>query len=144
MNILVSACLLGVNCRYNAVRKEDKMALKLMEKYTVIPFCPEVYGGLPTPRIPGERVGNNVIGKDGSDLTKYYIEGGKEAVRLALMYGCKFAVLKERSPSCGHGKIYDGSFTGRLVEGDGITAELLDRAGIKVYGESDIPDLLQD
>lgn len=142
MNILVSACLLGINCRYNAVRVEDPNALKLMEKYTVIPFCPEVYGGLPTPRVPGERIGNKVIGKDGSDLTKQYIEGAKEALRLAHMYDCQYAVLKERSPSCGHGAIYDGSFSGRLVRGNGITAELLERGGITVLGESDIPSIL--
>lgn len=137
MNILISACLLGVNCRYNADRLQvSGDVLKLMEKHTLIPVCPEVFGGLSTPREPSEIRGVRVYAKSGLDVTDNYMRGAQEALRLAQLYGCKIAVLKERSPSCGAGAVYDGSFCGRLVEGEGVTALLLMNNGIKVYGES--------
>lgn len=137
MNILISACLLGVNCRYNADRLPvSGDVLKLMEKHTLIPVCPEVFGGLSTPREPSEIRGVRVYAKSGLDVTDNYMRGAQEALRLAQLYGCKIAVLKERSPSCGAGAVYDGSFCGRLVEGEGVTALLLMNNGIKVYGES--------
>ena len=108
--ILISACLLGVRCRYDGGSKPQEPILRLMEKYTLIPVCPEQLGGLPTPRLPSERIGAQVVMKDGTDVTAAYRRGAEEALRLARLFGCRRAVLKERSPSCGSGTIYDGSF----------------------------------
>ncbi|MGI5935337.1 MAG: DUF523 domain-containing protein [Oscillospiraceae bacterium] len=117
MNILVSACLLGVNCRYNAVPGAAPGVLALMEHHTLIPVCPEQLGGLPTPREPAEIRGDVVLSKNGMDVTENYRRGAEETLRLAKLCGCKYAALKERSPSCGYGKIYDGSFSGTLTDG---------------------------
>ena len=140
--ILISACLLGVRCRYDGGSKPQEPILRLMEKYTLIPVCPEQLGGLPTPRLPSERIGAQVVMKDGTDVTAAYRRGAEEALRLARLFGCRRAVLKERSPSCGHGVIHNGLFNGGLVEGDGVTAELLLQNGIAVYGESEWEMLL--
>lgn len=141
-NILVSACLLGENCRYDgkAGKRIDIESLK--KKYNLIPVCPEVLGGLPTPRTPSERVCERVVMKDGRDVTDNFMKGAREALKICEAFGCKRAILKERSPSCGRGMIYDGSFTGALKEGDGVTAQLLLEHGILVYGESEISQLL--
>lgn len=141
-NILVSACLLGIGCRYDGKHKANEAVLRLREKYNLIPVCPEIYGGLPTPRIPSERVGERVMMRDGSDVTENYERGAKEAYELCRIYGIKTAVLKERSPSCGKGEIYDGSFSGATAKGDGVTAEYLMKMGIRVLGESEINILL--
>ena len=135
--ILVSACLLGLPCRYDGKSKPEEGIIALMEKYELIPFCPEIYGGLETPRVPSERAGDKVLMKDGKDVTENYSRGAEGALYLCKTLGIKKAVLKERSPSCGSGKIYDGSFTGTLKDGDGVTAELLKKNGIEVLGESD-------
>lgn len=143
MKILVSACLLGTPCRYDgrAVPNEDVIALG--QAFELVPFCPEVTGGLSTPRTPAERRGNVVITKDGRDVTAEYVLGAEKALDLAKRHGCKTAVLKEKSPSCGCGKIYDGTFSGRLINGIGVTAQILKEAGIDVIGESEIKKLLQ-
>lgn len=139
MNILVSACLLGVCCTYRGTTKEQKSVLKLLEEgHTLIPVCPEQLGGLPTPRPASERKGDKVVSCLGVDVTDNFTRGAKEALRMAKLYHCEVAVLKERSPSCGNGQIYDGSFQGILIEGDGVTAELLKQHGIRVLGESEI------
>ena len=139
MNILVSACLLGVECRYDGTGKEIKEIVDLMKEHHLIPICPEIMGGLPTPRTPSEILPDRkVMMKDGRDVTAEYEKGAREALRLARLYDCKYAILKERSPSCGHVEIYDGSFTGTKVPGNGITAELLEKNGVKVIGESQI------
>ena len=140
MRVLVSACLLGVNCRYNGVPKEDVAVKALLagEDITLIPVCPEQMGGLPTPRTPSERKGDGVVSSEGEDRTEAFTRGAEEALRLAKLYGCKAALLKERSPSCGNKEVYDGSFTGNLVSGEGVTAELLRKNGVKVFGESEI------
>ena len=140
--ILVSACLLGVHCRYNGERKKLEGIERLMERAELIPVCPEILGGLPTPRPPAERVGDRVMNREGADVTEAYRRGAEETLRLAELFGAKVALLKERSPSCGMGKIYDGSFQGRIVDGSGVTAELLSSHGISVYGESRIDALL--
>ncbi len=136
--ILVSACLLGVCCRYDGESKPNADVIKLREKYILIPICPEVDGGLPTPRTPSERVGDKVLMRDGKDVTKNYIKGAEEALRKAKEYSCTCAVLKARSPSCGSGKIYDGSFSGNLTDRDGVCAELLKKNGITVFTEEEI------
>ena len=142
MNILVSACLLGVSCRYDGKSKGHPLAADLLQKYTAIPVCPEILGGLPTPRDPSERREGRVVMNTGADVTEQYRRGAEAALRLCRMLGCEAAILKERSPSCGHGTIYDGAFTGTLTDGDGVTAELLLRNGIPVYGESQAAELL--
>lgn len=142
MNILISACLLGMRCRYDG---KDKNCLKeiekLMEKYNLIPVCPEQMGGLPTPREPAERRGACVVTRKGIDVTKEYTTGAEETLKMAELYKCEIAVLKEKSPSCGCGKIYDGSFSKTLIDGNGITAELLIKNGIKVIGESQLREI---
>lgn len=143
MTILVSACLLGVACRYDGKSKPHPELEALMAHHTLIPVCPECYGGLPTPRPPAERKGTQVITQNGLDVTVQYEKGAREALRLAKHYGCQWAVLKERSPSCGAGEIYDGSFTRTTVPGDGVTAQLLRENGIQVIGESQL-DLLPE
>ena len=142
--ILVSACLLGVNCRYNGERKQMEGIERLMERVELIPVCPEVLGGLPTPRPPAERVGERVMNREGADVTEAYQLGAEETLRLAELFDARFALLKERSPSCGLGNILDGSFQGRIVDGSGVTAELLTAHGISVYGESRIDELLNE
>ena len=136
MTILVSACLLGCPCRYDGAAKADPRVLALMERHTLIPVCPEQLGGLPTPRLPSERREGGVFDRGGKDVTVQYRQGAGEVLRLARLYGCTHAVLKERSPSCGNGQIYDGSFSHVLVPGSGVAAELLAQNGITVLGES--------
>lgn len=139
--ILVSACLLGVCCRYDGESKPCADVIKLREKYTLVPICPEVDGGLPTPRIPSERVGDRVLMRDGRDVTENYRSGAEQALRKAEAFGCGYAILKARSPSCGKGRIYDGSFSGKLTERDGVTAELLQKCGIVVLTEEELEKL---
>ena len=135
-NILVSACLLGVSCRYDARSKSNDNVIGLMKKYNLIPVCPETLGGMATPRLPSERKDGKVVSKRGDDVTKQFVHGAEEALRLAKLYGCKKAVLKEKSPSCGFGKIYDGTFSGTLTDGNGVAADLLSAEGIAVFGEN--------
>ena len=135
-NILVSACLLGVSCRYDGKSKPNEKIIALKDKYNLIPVCPEIMGGLPTPRIPSEICGEKVISENGTDVTKQYRKGAEETLRLAKIFDCKMAILKEKSPSCGYGRIYDGTFSKVLTDGNGITAELLIENGIKILGES--------
>ena len=140
--ILVSACLLGCACRYDGQSKPHPLAQELAKRGLAVPVCPEQLGGLPTPRKPSERRGDRVVMNDGRDVTAEYRRGAEEALRLLDFFHAEGAVLKERSPSCGKGVIYDGSFSGALTEGDGVFAQLLRERGVPVYGESDIPDLL--
>ena len=141
--ILVSACLLGVNCRYSGNGKRIEGIERLMEHAELIPVCPEILGGLPTPRPPAERIGDRVMNREGADVTAAFARGAEETLRLAELFGANMALLKERSPSCGAGKIYDGSFQGQIVDGSGVTAELLAAHGVSVYGESRIDELLK-
>ena len=142
MRILISACLLGVPCRYDGASKAHPLAAALAERHELVPVCPEQLGGLPTPRPPAERQGDAVRTQAGADVTEQYRRGAEEVARLCRLLGCQAAVLKERSPSCGHGEIYDGTFTGTRVPGDGVTAERLKAGGIPVYGESQLQQLL--
>lgn len=141
MNILVSACLLGCACRYDGGSKPCAAVRALAARHTLIPVCPEIYGGLPTPRTPCEIVGDRVLSKDGADRTDAYRRGASEALRLAGALGCRAALLKARSPACGSGEVYDGSFSGTLTAGDGVAAAALRAAGIAVFGEDRLPDL---
>ena len=140
--ILVSACLLGEACRYDAGSKPCPRVIALKEKYELIPVCPEQAGGLPTPRTPSEIVGERVLMKDGTDVTENYKKGAEYALRLAKENNCTVAVLKEKSPSCGKGWIHNGRFDGGLTAGNGITTALLTAHGITVLGESEIDQLM--
>lgn len=140
--LLISACLLGAACRYDGKAQGQPWISRLQECYHLIPICPEQLGGLPTPRTPAERVGDTVLTRDGRDVTEPYAAGAEEALRLAELFGCKKALLKERSPSCGHGMIYDGTFTGTKIAGSGVAAQRLAEAGLEVIGESRWEELL--
>lgn len=143
MRILISGCLLGVCCRYDGASKPHPLAEELSKKHELVPVCPEQLGGLATPRSPAERQGERIIAKTGVDVTDQYHRGAEEALKIYRLLGCEAAVLKERSPSCGSGEIYDGTFTGTLVSGNGVTAELFLKHGIPVYGESRLSELLK-
>lgn len=137
MKILVSACLLGCCCRYDGKSKADERVLALGKCHTLIPVCPEQLGGLCTPRLPAEIQGDKAIRKDGADVTAEYKKGAREALRLYELLSCDAAILKARSPSCGKGVIYDGTFTGTLTEGSGITAALFQERGLPVFTENE-------
>ena len=139
---MISACLMGACCRYDGASKAHPLAEALAQRHTLIPVCPEQLGGLSTPRPPAERRGDRVVTRTG-DVTEQYRRGAEETLKLYRLLGCEAAVLKERSPSCGHGQIYDGTFSGALTAGDGVTAELLAANGVAVYGESRIQELLK-
>ena len=143
MKLLVSACLLGLPCRYDGASKGHPLLPDLLERHTLVPVCPEQLGGLPTPRPPAERRGERVVTQCGTDVTVQYRRGAQEALTLCRMFRCDAALLKERSPSCGLGEIYDGSFSRHLVPGNGVTAALLRENGISVFGESQIEELLK-
>ena len=143
MRILISACLLGVRCRYDGASKCHPLVQALALRHTLVPVCPEQLGGLATPRPPAERRGSRVVTCDGGDVTEQYCRGAEETLRLCRAMGCEAAVLKERSPACGCGAVYDGSFSGTLVSGDGVAAACLKAHGIPVYGESRLEELLK-
>jgi len=140
--LLISACLLGVSCRYDGKSKPLSGFEKLMEKYELIPVCAEIFGGLSTPRDPAEICGEKVLTGNGKDVTAEYIKGAEEVLRLGKIFDCKKALLKEKSPSCGSGIIHNGKFDGGLVPGFGKTAALLLENGFEVFGESEIEKLL--
>ena len=142
MKLLVSACLMGVGCRYDGKSNELPQLAELIAKHECVPACAEIFGGLPTPRVPAENVGDRVVNKEGLDVTTEFTRGAREVARLAQVTGCTAALLKERSPSCGRGQIYDGTFSKTLVAGDGLTAKALKEMGLTVYGESEIEKLL--
>ncbi len=138
MKILVSACLLGENCKYNGGNNKNEEVIALDEKHTLVPVCPEVFGGLEIPRPPCEKRDGGVFSKDGRDVTAQFSDGAEKTLYIAEETGCQLAVLKERSPSCGFGKIYDGTFSGTLINGNGVTAQRLYDAGITVIGETQV------
>ena len=140
--ILISACLVGENCKYNGGNNLNPKIDALLEKYDLIPFCPEEQGDLPTPRNPSEIKGDRVLLDNGKDVTENFARGAKKALMLALYLKIKIAILKERSPSCGTHQVHDGSFSNTLIDGMGITAQLLKENGIKVYSEDEIDQLL--
>ena len=140
--VLVSLCLLGAACRYDG-RGNGVDLSELMARCELIPVCPEQLGGLPTPRTPAERRGDRVLTRDGRDVTGAFARGAEQAALLAGRYGIRAALLKARSPSCGSGRIYDGTFTGTLVPGAGVTARVLMDMGIRVFDEERIDELIQ-
>ncbi|ACO86762.1 DUF523 domain-containing protein [Clostridium botulinum] len=151
--ILISACLCGVNCKYNGGNNLNEKALKLFREGKAVLVCPEQLGGQQTPRAPHE-INNatgaevldekaNIIGPEGDDVTKEFLKGAYETLKIAKECDAKVAILKARSPSCGFGKIYDGTFSGNKKDGNGVTAELLTRNGIKVYTEENMDEIYE-
>jgi uncharacterized protein YbbK (DUF523 family) len=136
--LLVSACLLGTRCNHEAGHSHRAAIQDLAATHRLVPVCPEVCGGLSTPRLAAERVGERVVNVAGVDVTDTYERGARAAVELAVAVGAKRAVLKARSPSCGAREIYDGSFSRTLRSGEGVTAEALRAAGIDVVSEEEI------
>lgn len=143
---LVSACLAGVNCRYNGGNSLNPTIERLVKEGKAIAICPELLGGLPTPRVCCEMIVNEtnekkIVSKDGQDFTKEFMEGAEKSLAIAKILEIQTAILQSRSPSCGYGSIYDGTFSGKFKKGNGLTAELFIKNQIKVYTENDLDQL---
>lgn len=138
--LLVSACLLGVRCRYDGGDQYLPAVTRLMERYDLIPVCPEMQGGLPVPRPPAEISGDRVITNEGEDVTEQFRRGAELALETARRFGAQRALLKSGSPSCGMERVHDGTFSGKLVKGRGVAAALLMDNGIEVFSELHVPD----
>lgn len=135
---ICSACLLGLECRYNGRDSYNEKVAALLKTEVLIPACPEQLGGLPTPREPVELKEGRAITKSGKDVTENFLQGARQVLKLAKLFNAKEAILKQGSPSCGCGRLYDGSFTGRTIKGDGITTIILKKNGIRVISEEDL------
>lgn len=136
--ILVSACLLGVNCKYNGKNNENEKIIKLLKNCNIIPVCPEQLGGLATPRTPAEIINNKVITKDNINVTLEYTKGAMQTLNIAKKFNVSKAILKSKSPSCGKDTIYDGTFSSTLTNGNGITTKLLLKNNIEVISSDEI------
>lgn len=139
---LISACLVGINCRYDGTDTVDERLVQLMKEGKAIIACPEVLGELPIPREPCEIIINQdgkkmVVSKTGEEYTEPYLKGANKTLEICKIAGVDTAILKSRSPSCGCGQIYDGTFTSKVIKGNGLTAELLIKNNIKVFTEQD-------
>ena len=141
--LLISACILGINCKYNGKNNYNPLVEKLKERYILIPICPEEMGGLSTPRNPSEILNDKVISSAGDDVTNNFFDGANKALDIAKKENISKALLKEGSPSCGSNYIYDGTFTKTKINGMGITARLLKNNNIKIYTEDEIELLLK-
>lgn len=139
--ILVSACLLGLSCRYDAKEKADRSVLDYLKDKNYLPICPEQMGGLPTPRDPAEIVSLaplKICTEEGADVTEAFVNGVKEVEKLLDLFQVEGAILKAKSPSCGSRQVYDGNFTRRLIKGQGILASMLRDKKINVMNEEDL------
>ena len=140
--ILVSACLLGINCKYNGKNNKNENVINYLKDKQYIIACPEQLGGLSTPRNPSEIIKVNkdeiVKSNTGLDVTYNFTKGANECLHIAKIYGCTEAILKEGSPSCGSNYIYDGTFSGNKIQGEGVTTSLLRKHGIKVISENEV------
>jgi len=145
--ILVSACLCGVNCKYDGGNNFNEFLYQKLKEGKLIPICPEQLGGMTTPRFPSEIIGSakdvlkgkgQVVNIKGEDVTKFFIKGAYETLNIAKAFNCKAAILKSKSPSCGKGYVYDGTFSNKLKEGNGITVEFLLKNGVEVVDEKDV------
>lgn len=139
---LISACLCGEICRYDGADYSIERFVRLVESGLAIPVCPEVLGGLPTPRSPCEILNGRVFTKDGEDVTEAFLRGARLTLELAEKHAIRLVIMKERSPSCGSGIIYDGSFSGRRIPGAGIAAAVLRHHGIQVINEEEASQYL--
>lgn len=142
--LLISACLMGVRCRYDGGGQAMARLDELMERYVLVPVCPEVLGGLPTPRSPAEIVAGQVINRDGVSVDREFRTGAAKALEIAREQKADLAILQSRSPSCGVKEIYDGSFTGCKIPGQGVFAALLQEADIPVLDAGDLPQKGQE
>ncbi|MDY4849342.1 MAG: DUF523 domain-containing protein [Bacilli bacterium] len=140
--ILISACLIGDNVKYDGKNNYQPKIEQLLEKYELIPFCLEVEGGLKTPRTPAERKGDKVIDQKGKDVTRNYLQGLDLAINIVNYLNIKIAILKDKSPACGVHQIYDGTFSHKTINKSGVLAEALIAKGIKVLSEDEIDTLL--
>ncbi len=138
MKILVSACLLGQNCKYNGGNNYSEKVMKFLTGHEVIAVCPESLGGLPIPRVPSEIKDGTVINREGKSVDAEFRLGAERALKIALDNNVDLAILQSRSPSCGTKEVYDGSFSGTKIPGKGIFAQLLASAGIKAIDPEDI------
>ena len=136
---VVSACLAGIPCRYDGKAKANANIVQLVQSQKALPLCPEMLAGLGVPRHCSERLGEQIRTEYGEDITERFRRGAENALTRAQMAGCTIAILKQRSPSCGAGQIYDGTFTGTIIPGDGIWTELLREAGFTIFTEEDLP-----
>ncbi len=143
MKIIVSACLLGDNVKYNGGNNKKDDLIDFLKDYEIVKVCPEVMGGLSIPRIPSEIKEEKVFNKENMDVTDKYLLGAYDALELAKRENIHVAILKERSPSCGSNYIYDGTFSGNLINGEGITTRLLRENGITVLNEENYLDYFQ-
>lgn len=139
--IVVSACLAGVECRYNGQAFPVPAIVDMVKRGQAIPICPELLGNLPIPRPSGERREGRIFSRDGEDVTAEYECGAKTALSIVKLVNADKVILKSKSPTCGCGQIYDGSFSGNLIPGDGIFAELLKENHIAVYNENQLDEL---
>ncbi|MFH1631058.1 MAG: DUF523 domain-containing protein [Candidatus Aenigmatarchaeota archaeon] len=135
---LCSACLLGINCRYDGRNMVNEKIIELAKKEVLIPVCPEQLGGLPTPREPSKQRGKKVFTKSGKNVTEDFNRGAEETLKIAKLFGIKEAILYRPSPSCGCGKIFNGTFSGTIIDGDGITTTLLKKNGIEIINEEEL------
>ncbi len=143
--VLVSSCLAGVKCKYNGGDNKLNEIDTLVESGRAILLCPEVLGGLPIPRPPCEIVTNGreckaIVDSEGGDFTEEFMTGAQKTLEIVKLLGIKSAILQPRSPSCGFGEIYDGTFSGKMIEGNGVTAELLSQNGVKVYNDKNFDE----
>ena len=138
--VLISACLAGINCKFNGENNllDSGILDEISKKYHLLFVCPEVFGGLGTPREPAEMKNGLVVTKTAKDVSENFINGAEICLKIAKLNGCKKAILKARSPSCGSGQIYDGSFSKKLIFGDGVAAKLLKENEILVFSEDEI------
>lgn len=141
--IAVSACLVGKNTKYNGSNNYNEFVIEYLKDKNYILICPEVLGGLNTPRKPSERIGNKVINIDNIDVTKNFYDGAKIALDTLLKENITSVIVKSNSPSCGYKKIYDGSFSNNLIDGNGVFVEIVLKYNIKVYTEKDIEELIK-
>ena len=144
MKIMVSACLLGENCKYNGGNNRNERLLRLLSGHTVIPVCPEVLGGLPVPRVPAEIVDGVVTNREGIPVDGAFRRGAEKALQIAERERPDWIILQSRSPSCGVRQVYDGSFTGTLVAGEGIFAAMARQAGFRVADAEEIPEEIKE
>lgn len=142
IKILISHCLLGENCKWNGRSNARELLISIQDKVEFIPVCAEVFGGLPTPRIPSERVNDKVLNEIDLDVTKNYVDGANKVLEIAKANNVKYAIFKERSPSCGVHNIYDGTFSRKTIPGKGVCTQLLEENGIKVYSDEEIEELI--
>lgn len=138
MKIAVSACLVGKNTKYDGTNNYNKAVMEYLKDKEYILICPEVTGGLPTPRVPSERVKDKVINKENIDVTHNFVIGASKTLEELKKQNIELVIVKSKSPSCGYKQIYDGTFTGTIIEGNGVFTELAVKNGLKILTEKDI------